>query len=299
MSKLPLSGLPSLVRQPALCLLFVISSKLERLLISRLIAVGFIGNERRLLNISMLLRCDANLVALFSPNARCEFVIRHRERLHAFCYAFRLESLNSFKFTHFNELARVRHVQTNSNCAMPISPDAPTSIAVKVVTLDHHSLTLSWEDDDENPVSGYIVNFKSNLDNWEEQKLVGKRTSYVLENLRCGTKYQLTVTPYNRAGRAEPSIATTAATAGNGNKPRRVQFAFVTADSKSDLTSLSISNSLSLFLPSRLVKLHRTSSSLCGAIICTTNPLDNGAQCLRRPHLMGSSRATPHSPLLI
>lgn len=100
-------------------------------------------------------------------------------------------------------------------------PDAPSAISVKVTTLDHHSLALSWESVDESdelvtPVTGYIISYKSHLDNWEELKMVGKRTSYVLENLRCGTKYQVTVVAYNKAGRSKPSELASAATAGNG-----------------------------------------------------------------------------------
>ena len=92
---------------------------------------------------------------------------------------------------------------------------------MKVTPLDHHSLALSWESIDESdelvtPVTGYIISYKSHLDNWEELKMIGKRTSYVLENLRCGTKYQVTVVAYNKAGRSKPSDLASAATAGNG-----------------------------------------------------------------------------------
>ena len=95
--------------------------------------------------------------------------------------------------------------------------DAPASLVVKAATVDHHSLSLSWDgDSDDTPVTGYMISYKSNQDNWEEVKVSGKRSRHVLENLRCGTKYQVTVTAYNAAGRSKPSDLVSAATAGNG-----------------------------------------------------------------------------------
>ena len=88
---------------------------------------------------------------------------------------------------------------------------------MKAVTADHHSLSLTWEgDNDDTPISGYLISYKSNQDNWEELKITGKRSRHVLENLRCGTKYQVTVTAFNPAGRSKPSDLVAAATAGNG-----------------------------------------------------------------------------------
>lgn len=95
--------------------------------------------------------------------------------------------------------------------------DVPGSISVKVATLDHHSLSVSWEEEEKDSVSsGYIIKYKSHLDNWEELKIMGKRNGSILENLRCGTKYQITASAYNKAGRSDPSPVVTAATAGNG-----------------------------------------------------------------------------------
>ena len=106
------------------------------------------------------------------------------------------------------------------------STDPPTISDVKVVTLDHHSLSLSWSEGDEQdtPVTGYVINFKSSQDDWEELKIIGKRSSCVLKNLRCGTKYQMTVTAYNKAGRSKPSDLLSAATAGNGECTFRYAF---------------------------------------------------------------------------
>jgi hypothetical protein len=90
-------------------------------------------------------------------------------------------------------------------------------ISLKVSTIDHHSLALTWDSDEETPITGYIISYKSHLDNWEEVKSSGKRSKYILDNLRCGTKYQMTVIAVNKAGRSKPSDVVSAATAGNGN----------------------------------------------------------------------------------
>ena len=66
------------------------------------------------------------------------------------------------------------------------------------------------------PITGYVISYKSLQENWKEVKAMGKRTHYVLDNLRCGTKYQITVTAYNGAGRSPPSALVSAATSGNG-----------------------------------------------------------------------------------
>lgn len=95
--------------------------------------------------------------------------------------------------------------------------DAPSMISLKVSTIDHHSLSLSWETEEEASITGYIMSYKSHLDNWEEVKTSGKKSKYILDNLRCGTKYQITAIAVNKAGRSKPSDVVSAATAGNGN----------------------------------------------------------------------------------
>lgn len=65
------------------------------------------------------------------------------------------------------------------------------------------------------PVSGYIINYRSHLENWEELKIVGRRSSFSLENLKCGTKYQVTMSAFNKIGRSDVSEAISVATAGD------------------------------------------------------------------------------------
>ena len=89
---------------------------------------------------------------------------------------------------------------------------------MKAVSRHHHSITLSWEEvEHETPVSGYIISYRSHSDtSMEEVKVSGRRSSHALENLRCGTKYQLTVTAFNKIGRSDPSQVLSVSTTGDG-----------------------------------------------------------------------------------
>lgn len=97
------------------------------------------------------------------------------------------------------------------------SPDAPQLLSVKAVSRHHHSINLSWEQSIDTPVTGYIIAYRSPNEAWEEIKISGgKRNSYLIENLRCGSKYQLTVTAYNKIGKSTPTELISVSTAGDG-----------------------------------------------------------------------------------
>lgn len=113
---------------------------------------------------------------------------------------------------------------------------------MSVATLDHHSLSISWkgrkggggrgseavDEEEDSSITGYIIKYKNHLDNWEEVKITGRKSSFLLEHLRCGTKYQITVAPFNKVGKADPSPLVTAATAGSGkNQPDIHSFLFI------------------------------------------------------------------------
>ncbi|RWS31341.1 cell adhesion molecule-like protein [Leptotrombidium deliense] len=93
--------------------------------------------------------------------------------------------------------------------------DPPESVNPRVTDVSQNSLSLIWENDGQNPISGFTINYKSDSGDWEEQKVLGSQSSYTVENLRCGTKYQVTMTAYNKAGRAPASDVITAFTAGS------------------------------------------------------------------------------------
>ena len=94
--------------------------------------------------------------------------------------------------------------------------DPPSSVIPKVIDVTRNSLSLAWEIEDDNPISGFIVNYKTDVGNWEEHKVIGYHNSFTLNNLRCGTKYLISVSPFNKAGKAQSSELISASTAGAG-----------------------------------------------------------------------------------
>ena len=50
----------------------------------------------------------------------------------------------------------------------------------------------------------------------EEVKISGKRSSHTIENLKCGTKYALSLIAMNKVGRSDPSQVLSVSTTGNG-----------------------------------------------------------------------------------
>lgn len=95
--------------------------------------------------------------------------------------------------------------------------DPPGEVLARVTGATLRSLTIKMEGaNQENPISGYIVNYKSNTEDWEEIKILGTRNNFVLENLRCGTKYSISITPYNKAGPSPDTKMFHATTSGNG-----------------------------------------------------------------------------------
>ncbi|KAI1290317.1 Down syndrome cell adhesion molecule-like protein Dscam2 [Halotydeus destructor] len=111
--------------------------------------------------------------------------------------------------------------------------DAPSSITVKVSTVDNHSLKLFFEDNVgrggvAEPVTGYLISYKTQLDHWEEQRVLGKHLVYLLDNLRCGTSYDIKVAPFNSVGQAEWTQIATAATSGSVATAPPTKSLFVT-----------------------------------------------------------------------
>lgn len=103
--------------------------------------------------------------------------------------------------------------------------DVPSPVDVSAIALSHHSLSITWKSssrdlEDESSVTGYVIKYKTLADyaNWEEVKINGRKNSFLLEHLRCGTKYQITVAPFNKVGKADSSSLVTAATAGSGKQ---------------------------------------------------------------------------------
>lgn len=84
-----------------------------------------------------------------------------------------------------------------------VPPDPPSLSVVNSYT---DSLLLEWTDNRNggNPILGYVINYKRDNGDWEELQIDSKTNSHLLNNLWCGTRYQLYITAYNKIGTGLP-----------------------------------------------------------------------------------------------
>lgn len=84
-----------------------------------------------------------------------------------------------------------------------VPPDPPL---LTVLDIFADSLMLQWSDSYNGGSSllGYVINYKKENGDWEELQVDSKTSTHLLINLRCGTKYQLYITAYNKIGTGLP-----------------------------------------------------------------------------------------------
>uniref|UniRef100_A0A8D8LZQ1 Down syndrome cell adhesion molecule-like protein Dscam2 n=1 Tax=Cacopsylla melanoneura TaxID=428564 RepID=A0A8D8LZQ1_9HEMI len=104
------------------------------------------------------------------------------------------------------------------NVIVRVPPEPPE---LMVVAQELDALHLKWIDRAESsiPILGYTINYKREHGDWEEVHIVrhqrasysqaqghteGQHNTYLLENLWCGTRYQLYITAHNRIGTGLP-----------------------------------------------------------------------------------------------
>ncbi|XP_035221141.1 Down syndrome cell adhesion molecule homolog, partial [Stegodyphus dumicola] len=94
--------------------------------------------------------------------------------------------------------------------------DPPNAPVLRVVATTASSIHLTWEKDEENsnPITGYILFQKSDAPEWVEVQLSETRKSYVFYGLRCGVRYQFYLVAFNVAGKGRPSDVISAKTEG-------------------------------------------------------------------------------------
>ncbi|XP_077560084.1 cell adhesion molecule Dscam1-like isoform X3 [Haemaphysalis longicornis] len=88
--------------------------------------------------------------------------------------------------------------------AKTLEHDPPSPPLIRVQSTTATSVHLLWEPPDI-PVTGYILHYKEDQNDWVKQHVPGSQQSIVLENLRCGTRYQLYMEAFNDAGKGDPT----------------------------------------------------------------------------------------------
>ncbi|XP_045473824.1 Down syndrome cell adhesion molecule-like protein Dscam2 isoform X12 [Harmonia axyridis] len=83
-------------------------------------------------------------------------------------------------------------------------PYAP-QVTLTATTTSSLTIKLRPHDSDVEPIHGYTIHYKPEFGDWETIQVRPNVEKYTLENLLCGTRYQLYVTAYNSIGTGDPS----------------------------------------------------------------------------------------------
>ncbi|CAN7984992.1 unnamed protein product, partial [Ixodes hexagonus] len=98
--------------------------------------------------------------------------------------------------------------------------DPPSAPQLMITSKSASTLELEWKFSEvtETPITGYVVHYKSEYGEWQETQVNSKLHKYLLTNLICGNRYQVTITAFNAAGRGAPSELVNAETTGRGKR---------------------------------------------------------------------------------
>ncbi|XP_054712901.1 cell adhesion molecule Dscam2-like [Uloborus diversus] len=122
--------------------------------------------------------------------------------------------------------------QTDSIIGTTLETAPPTSPILQVESTTSDTITIRWEKDskDRSSITEYTLHFKPDDGMWQSKKLRSTTDRYTLENVRCGTRYQMYLTAANSLGTGEPSRSVTTRTKGAAPIPAP-QESFITLNS--------------------------------------------------------------------
>ncbi|XP_026315584.1 Down syndrome cell adhesion molecule-like protein Dscam2 isoform X16 [Hyposmocoma kahamanoa] len=107
-----------------------------------------------------------------------------------------------------------------------LAPPFPPQLSIAASSVSSLTLRLKpSEDADQSPAAGYTIHHKQEFGDWETVQIPSNTDTYTLENLLCGSRYQLYVTAYNGIGTGEASDVVIARTRGSKPPvPRAAEF---------------------------------------------------------------------------
>jgi cell adhesion molecule, putative (fragment) len=99
--------------------------------------------------------------------------------------------------------------------------DPPPAPYLTIGNVTFTSIELNWNfnhtyHQSDLLISGYYIYYKSHSSEWEEKQISGHFSSFVIDNLDCGTSYQFYINAYNNIGKGDPSQVIAAKTKGSG-----------------------------------------------------------------------------------
>ena len=85
----------------------------------------------------------------------------------------------------------------NKFTAPPQSPQ----VTLTATTTDSLTLKLKKHETDAAPIHGYTLHYKQEFGDWETSEVAVDAQKYTIDNLYCGSRYQVYATGYNRYSR--------------------------------------------------------------------------------------------------
>ncbi|XP_030383245.1 Down syndrome cell adhesion molecule-like protein Dscam2 [Scaptodrosophila lebanonensis] len=169
-------------------------------------------------------RADIKLTCVFvgNPKAKPEWkVLNTREKKQVY---YEISSDNTLSLRNVqrsnegNYSCMVRNTFGSDQIVYQLYVQVPPSSPIASVTsTSTNSVSIQWrvEDMGGSPLKGFTLNYRHESSVWKEIQIDRRVNSFVLENLRCGTQYQLTINTFNKIGTSETSSIVTTKTKGN------------------------------------------------------------------------------------
>ncbi|XP_053593559.1 cell adhesion molecule Dscam2 isoform X25 [Microplitis demolitor] len=97
------------------------------------------------------------------------------------------------------------------------APPHSPQVTLTATTTNSLTMKLRPHSTDNAPIHGYTIHYKPEFGDWETVQISSTAQKYTLENLWCGSRYQIYVTAYNGIGTGDPSDILNTRT--KGSKP--------------------------------------------------------------------------------
>ncbi|XP_076239566.1 Down syndrome cell adhesion molecule 1 [Calliopsis andreniformis] len=97
------------------------------------------------------------------------------------------------------------------------APPHSPQVTLTATTTNSLTMRLDPHPNDNAPIHGYTIHYKPEFGEWETAQMSSTAQKYTLENLWCGSRYQIYVTAYNGIGTGDPSDMLNIST--KGTKP--------------------------------------------------------------------------------
>lgn len=93
-----------------------------------------------------------------------------------------------------------------------------------------YSISLQWRISDSGgaPLKGFILQYRQEFADWQELQIDRRFNAYLFENFQCGTRYQFTISAFNKIGTGPFSNVETAKTKGKLTLVRSINLLIAT-----------------------------------------------------------------------